>query len=263
MPVSTSTAVRKVARKFKGGSLQTVRDSTSTGVGTGYDFGANAPANYALMGVGDSTAWRASLQGSADGTNWVNLLTSVGASTAPSPTRSTMSVPYQFLRSIVTAGTTSTAVGVSAYILANAAGVADESTNASDAVNIAQVAGATVKTGYGTSTGATIRTALSYTPVNDTYSTDKSVTSTGAVTLLAGSANRKRLVVQHNSTSGHVRITIGKLSSSTGLAPTAAKGIRLGPLDSYIEEGELIHQGPVKAIRQSTGTAKVAATPSS
>ena len=195
MPVSTSTSIRRVSRSFEGGSLQTIRDSTSTGVGIGYDFGVKIPANYALMAIGASTAWRMSLQGSADATKWTNLITGVGASTTPTATRSTHATPFQFLRSVVTAGTTSTSVLVNAYILANAAGVDVESTAATDAVNVAQVGGSTVKLGKGTSTGGVLRTVEGITSLTPTMSTDKSVTSTAPVTVLAANSNRKEAII--------------------------------------------------------------------
>lgn len=254
MPVSTSA--RRVPRTWKGGSLQTHRDSTSTGTGVAYDLGGHAAANFAASAVGASTAWRMDLQGSIDGTNWVNLTTGIGASATPTATRSTKSTPFQFVRNKVTAGTTSTSVLVNAYVSVNEAGVADESTNANDAVNLSQVGGTTVKQGPGTSTGNVLRTVTGVTALTAAApSTDKQVTSTGAVTLAAASASRRRLIIQNNSTAGHLRFTFGAAVASTGVPPTAVKGLRLGPLDTYIEEGDQVHQGIVKGIRQSTGTA--------
>lgn len=105
--MARATGTRRVSIRFKGGSLQAFSPATATtGAGTAYDLRAGMAVMAANV-VGASTKFRASLQGSADGVTWNNIKTGLTASAAGTLTPSTMTnTPFQFVRGLVTAGTT-------------------------------------------------------------------------------------------------------------------------------------------------------------
>lgn len=116
MPVST--AARRVSSRFVGGSLQTIVNSTSTGAGIAYDL-RGGYSNIAASVVGPSTSFKMKLQGSEDGVNWFTLKSTIARSTVGQAVASTTTYPVQFVRGVATAGTTSTAHLMNAYIVVN------------------------------------------------------------------------------------------------------------------------------------------------
>lgn len=115
--MARATGTRRVSPRFKGGSLQAFSPArASTGAGTGYDLRAGMSVMSANC-VGASTRFRGALQGSADGVTWTSIKTGITATAAGTNTPSTMStIPWQFVRGICTAATSSTAVKVQIQI---------------------------------------------------------------------------------------------------------------------------------------------------
>lgn len=115
--MARAPGTRRVSPTFKGGSLAAFQPArASSGAGVGYDL-RKGMAVQSVTCITASTAFRGSLQGSADGLVWRDIKTGLTGSAAGVTVASTQATtPIQFVRGRVTTATTNVGVTVQMQI---------------------------------------------------------------------------------------------------------------------------------------------------